>query len=263
MQIKKSWARFIKLPNVQKIATLAAALYFACMFIWPIAEYRDWAGVQAVWDRWQSLNVGVLAFSASVIFWYTTHLRSKESDVKEYKAARVFLVFVASELCREFDDAAELLKKRLQSSSWQSMGEDRLAFPQHLYSYLERYIKYAELNNAQYVIDLIKFHQIYTDRLNTVFGDITDRTNPKDCVVKSIGDLCNISARTNRLFGYGRGSNSLDTSKIKPENIKVEIASYRFLFEDDSNFFHHEFFEKYSGDIFEKEKVNPENSARS
>src|SRR5690554_4319004 len=255
VKIKEWWVKFKRFSGAQKIALLPAALYLVCMVVWPIAEYRDWAGIQAVWDRWQALNVGVLAFSASVIFWYAAHLRSRENDIKEYKAARGFLVFVASELCREFKIAAHLLKQRLKSRSYLALdGIEPFSLPQHLHPYLERYIKYAPPESAQFIIDFIRFYQVYMDRLNTVLGDISDRPNPKDCIATSIGDLCNISARTNRLFGYARGINSLDTSKVRWEEIKEGVASYLLLLEPDSNLFHGDFFEKHAGDVFDKKE---------
>lgn len=148
--------RFTWSSITKTIAVVAGVVYFFCMILWPVWNYRDWVEIQAIWDRWQALNVGILAFSASVLAWYAAYYRSRRNDEKDYQAAKVFLIFVAGELCREFEKSAGHLKERLESSTWEATSTDGLAFPQRLNSYFERYIKYAEPKSAQYIIDLIK-----------------------------------------------------------------------------------------------------------
>lgn len=64
--------------------------YLVAMLAYPWwSEKGDWDGVQAVWDRWQALNVGVLAFTASVIAFYTSHYRMIEQRKQDYVAANV------------------------------------------------------------------------------------------------------------------------------------------------------------------------------
>lgn len=259
-KIKEQFSRFAggitRSSMIKLISLIAVAVYLFCMVAWPIWHYRDWAEIQGVWDRWQALNVGVLAFSASIILWYTADLRSKKNDEKEYKAAKAFLVFVASELCREFDNAANLLTERLKLESRKAIALEGLTFPQHLHPYLERYIKYSDPENAQYIVNLIRFYQVYIDRLNSIFKDLSGMSNAKECVMTSIGDLFNISARTNRLFGYGRGLQSLDVSSIRPKEINEGFSRYGFISHEDSNLFDAVFFNKHSGDIFENEKIS-------
>lgn len=42
-------------------------IYIIAMFIVPWLRFKNWDSVQAVWDRWQTLNAGALAFLASVL----------------------------------------------------------------------------------------------------------------------------------------------------------------------------------------------------
>lgn len=58
--------RLLNVVNV--LGIILAALYFVCMPIAPwIQSGWDWDNVQDIWDRWQSLNVGMLAFISSIL----------------------------------------------------------------------------------------------------------------------------------------------------------------------------------------------------
>lgn len=239
-----TWSSMTKL-----MALIAATVYLFCMVVWPILHYRDWVEIQSVWDRWQAFNVGALAFTASVLAWYTAHYRSRENDKKDYQAARVFLVFVASELGREFEKSGGLLKERLKSPRWDAISTEKLGFPQHLNPYFERYIKYAPPENAQYIIDLIKDFQVFTARFNDVFSDLRCRVEPKKYVISAAGDLLNVFAKANRLYSYGRGAENLDISEISEEEIKTGFSQLKFFLVPNSEYFNERFFKKHAGHL--------------
>jgi hypothetical protein len=64
------------------VGLLAASLYAFCMLIWPwIAGCGDWGYVQNVWNRWQSLNVGMLAFISSITAFNISRYNAEKQSI--------------------------------------------------------------------------------------------------------------------------------------------------------------------------------------
>ncbi len=64
--------------------------YLFAMFIYPLCSEDSWKDIQAVWDRWQALNVGVLAFAASVTAFYISHYKLEKQQERDFIATRAF-----------------------------------------------------------------------------------------------------------------------------------------------------------------------------
>ena len=58
---------------------ISISAYVYSMFIVPFQQSQgNWEYVQNVWDRWQGLNVGVLALVSSIIFFKASLLYQSE-----------------------------------------------------------------------------------------------------------------------------------------------------------------------------------------
>ena len=78
---------------------ISISAYVYSMFIVPFQQSQgNWEYVQNVWDRWQGLNVGVLALVSSIIFFKASFYKVEQERKQNFIAARAFLPEVFSEL---------------------------------------------------------------------------------------------------------------------------------------------------------------------
>ena len=74
------------------IGVPATIIYFSCMLLYPWIDGNFyWSHVQDIWDRWQSLNVGVLAFISSIIAFNISRFNANKQREREFTAAKAFL----------------------------------------------------------------------------------------------------------------------------------------------------------------------------
>ena len=75
------------------------ALYVSSMFIYPwfALEWR-WSSVEDVWDRWQSLNVGMLALISSITAFNIGRYNAEKQRKREFMASKAFLPDALSNL---------------------------------------------------------------------------------------------------------------------------------------------------------------------
>ena len=80
------------------------------MIVWPwIAGRGNWGHVQDVWDRWQSLNVGLMAFIASVAAFNIARYNADRQRARDFLAAKASLPATLSSLNSYFNASARLL----------------------------------------------------------------------------------------------------------------------------------------------------------
>jgi hypothetical protein len=87
----------------------AAILYAFCMLVWPwISGCGDWGYVQGVWDRWQSLNVGMLALVSSITAFNISRYNAAKQRQRDLLAPKAFLPAALSELVSYFKASANI-----------------------------------------------------------------------------------------------------------------------------------------------------------
>ena len=103
--------RWIKTQNcLSFLLAVFFAIYLMAMVIYPVV-HGDWEYVLSVWYRWQGLNVGVLAFTSSIIFFYAAKFNSKKQREREFIAAKAFLPQAVNELISFHVQSIEMYKK--------------------------------------------------------------------------------------------------------------------------------------------------------
>lgn len=102
------------------IAIPASAVYAFSMLLVPVLTF-DWVHVQAVWDRWQPLNVGMLAFLSSVVALNIGKYNADRQTQRNFRAAQAFLPDALSELCDYFEQSAKLLREAWELDSTRKM----------------------------------------------------------------------------------------------------------------------------------------------
>lgn len=199
--------------NVDKFITefrwplvILGVLYVLFMIIapWIIGGWQ-WSHVQIVWDRWQGLNVGVLAFAASVIAFEITRYKEKRQRQREFLAARSFLPEALSEISAYLKASA-----RMHMTVW---NNGQVAFPPPPSEYKHVFancIRYADSDTGEQLSallsELLMWLQVHAARLESYIANPAHSTAMKQIStldgLRLIGEL---QARVNKLFDFARG----------------------------------------------------------
>mgnify|MGYP001575404601 CR=1 FL=1 len=210
-------------------------LYFVCMF-YPLYSFMvgdgDWVYVQDVWYRWQSLNVGVLAFTSSVIALNISIYNTNKQRERNFVAARAFLPEAFSELTTYFKLCAPILKEAWQIASKKSTEIPLQAqVPDLLASYKEIFrqcINFAEPDVGErlaYILCRLQVHNSLIKELSASFGkDSTIKENAQN-IITYLYSLAELQALVNKTFDYARGLEEFDSSNLVWEDYRNAYAN--------------------------------------
>lgn len=84
--------------------------YFLCMFIYPWFS-GSWGHVHSVWNNWQSLNTGVLAFISALLLFRMTKHHEREEKIRKRVAYRAHLPAALSELTYYCEESAKMINE--------------------------------------------------------------------------------------------------------------------------------------------------------
>lgn len=200
------------------IAWMLVAFYAFCMIVWPCySSGLDWHSVQAVWDRWQSLNVGVLALVSSLIAFNVARYKAERQRKQEFQAAKAFLPHAFSELTKYAKECAAYLLKR-----WQAPTSDGsiTAPPNPPVDYKEVFrdcIKYADPQVASYIAGILVRLQIHEARmvqLHASYQDDSDISPKKLNLIYYFYRIGELNALVGKNFDYARGMVEFDSSRL-------------------------------------------------
>jgi hypothetical protein len=104
--------------------TLCAAYGFSVLIYPWFVPGSNWVHVQAVWDRWQTLNAGVLAFFASLVALKIARANADDQQKRDFFAAKAFLPQTLTGLMQYCKGSAQIFK-----CLWESSGQGRTFLP--------------------------------------------------------------------------------------------------------------------------------------
>lgn len=206
-------------------------IYIFSMFVYPwFCDGAKWACVQNTWDRWQGLNVGVLAFASSIIAFSISRYNAQKQKERDFLAAKAFLPNSLSELCDYFSACASLLEE-----AWRLGGEDRskLVVPELPESYKEVFgncIRYSESDVGDYLTNILVNLQINHSRLKA----FSDRLSASDKIniITYVYRLGELQALVNRLFPYARNMQKFDAGHLEWEDFRNAYSNFFTFYED-------------------------------
>jgi len=196
-------------------------IYLSCMIAVPLFM-GDWRDVQEVWDRWQGFNVGVLAFGASFIAFEITRYNESRQRKRDFLAARAFLPEALSELTTYLNGSAAVLM-----TAWN--GTPQVAIPPVPLQYRDVFsncIRHADSSTGEKLADILVWLQVHTARLqlflaNPAHTQAMMRIN----VLENLRLVGELQAKVNRMFGFARGMDELDSGPLEWEDYKTAYAN--------------------------------------
>jgi len=215
------------LPNSVRILLLYVILgvailtWFLTAIIAPVVEHHDWVEIQIVWDRWQSVNMGMLALSASVIAFAAAQYHEHQMTTRKMHAARAFLPERLSELteyCR--------LGMRTLEVAWQRASDDAddssiplspapPPLPPGYRGVFKENLQYAPDTVVKQLTQILGDLQVHESRmrsLESAFLPPHDQVVIPHVVMDYLRNLAIINARVDRLYTYGRPTGTFDAS---------------------------------------------------
>lgn len=200
------------------IAWILVAFYAFCMIVWPWhSSGFHWQSVQAVWDRWQSLNVGVLALVSSLIAFNIARYKADRQRKQEFQAAKAFLPHAFSELTKYAKECAAYLLK-----CWRAPTSDGsvTAPPNPPVDYKEVFrdcIKYADPPVASYIAGILVRLQIHEARMVQLYASHqkdSDISPNKLNLIYYFYRISELNAFVGKNFDYARGLAEFDSSRL-------------------------------------------------
>ena len=184
------------------------------MFIEPSINLKSWSEVTAVWYRWQSLNVGVLALASSVIFYFTTKYKEEKQRVREFKAARAFLPESLSELSSYLEQSVMIKKEAIAVSS---EGRIRIPssarkpeLPQNYREIFRDCIRHSKEDFGDHLSTILGDLQIHDSRMEGLTRYLHGESETGHNTHYTLGlivDTGVLQARINKTFSIARGVN--------------------------------------------------------
>lgn len=206
---------FLKIGNY--LCFGAAIAYFYSMLVHPFF-HGGWKNTHAVWLEWQSFNVGVLAFSASVIAFNISRYHADQQRKRELIAARSFLPHALSELTAYLRECSELLVQGYEFTEHQRWPENiqpdirEPSLPSDYAQIFEKCISLSDSPLSDYLSCILMKLQVNQARLSQLANNITQpgrtvviRANLITYIFRVGELLCLINA----LFPYSRGEEEL------------------------------------------------------
>ncbi|KZY79200.1 hypothetical protein A3742_14835, partial [Oleiphilus sp. HI0071] len=152
--------------------------YSYSMFVHPFTV-GSWSHVQRVWERWQSLNVGVLAFFSSiVIYWAATYSSNKQRQ-RNFEANRAFLPQALSDLTAYNKKCAAFLggvRNIVVTSKGTKVRGDCPELPHADIMVFKECISFSTPAIGEHLAHILRKLQINHARLSALKDEVNDST---------------------------------------------------------------------------------------
>lgn len=225
---------FISALNILIVPT--GLLYFGAMILYPwIDGGGNWQHVQNVWDRWQSLNVGMLAFVSSVTAFNISRYNANKQRERDFLAARSFLPAALSELIAYFENCADVLREGWDADRDQELNLIAPELPPHYREVFEKCIRFAAPDVGDYLSKILVWLQIHESRLRGFVDEFRDTNyvNPnKHNILTYIYRLGELQAMVNRLFEFARGMDDFNGKRLDWDEFRTAYLNLNFTIEN-------------------------------
>lgn len=211
---------FIRLVNL--IGVPMSAIYFLSMFLYPWTA-GDWGYVQEVWDRWQSLNVGVLAFVSSIIAFNISRYNAGKQRERDFLAAKAFLPSVLSDLSDYLHASAAVFRRGWEVRRGEDLGITAPPLPESYKDIFARCISHAVPEVGDYLARLLMRLQVHHSRMTEFVVQFADPEwiNPdRGNLISYFYRLGELRVLVNRLFPVARNEEVLNRSDLTWDEFK-------------------------------------------
>ncbi|MCF5764197.1 hypothetical protein K3H47_09605 [Aeromonas veronii] len=203
-------------------AMLTSAWVIAMVIIPAIATNLNWLEIQEIWDRWQTLNSGMIALLAAMLAIYAAQHTENARRQRELIAARALLPLALSDLHKYCIELAIFI--RTEYLEWSKNRPDEVLTTNNevpdrpaawVFEAFKNCMIHTNENEAKFMASILSEAQIINSRLH-------DYKNNNHLIMESTFSgyrsyLCDIHAKLGRMFQYSREHTPLLTENITDE----------------------------------------------
>lgn len=196
--------------------------YAISMFLYPWLDGGgDWNHVHSVWNTWQSLNVGMLAFLSSVIALNISRFNSNKQRERNFVAARAFLPEALSDLTLYFKSSGNLFKEawyRAKQNSTNSPLKSQIPdLPKGYREIFSKCIAFAEPEVGNHLAFILMRLQVHHSRMQGLSEDFCENSNaiiiPQN-IISYFYCLGELQVLINKTFEFARGLEVFNSNKL-------------------------------------------------
>ncbi|MBS4696165.1 hypothetical protein J4G65_11875 [Aeromonas allosaccharophila] len=220
-----------------RFAIILISIWFLAMVCAPIISTKlNWIEIQTIWDRWQTLNSGMIALLAAMFAIYATQYIENTRRKRELIAAKALLPLALHDMsdhCCYLSNIINEEYKKLKEKHNTNISDYKIDRPgEWVFDTFKNCMTHEENDNAIFIASILSDIQI----LNARFYSFTD--HKKIITSREINrmaeNLCTLKSKIDRAFKYARGKDKLITTPItKSENENSSSALCLFENRDD------------------------------
>ena len=216
---------------LNRLGLPVALIYFVSMFIYPWFDgHADWHHVQNVWDRWQGLNIGMLAFISSITAFNISRFNANKQRKRDFLATKAFLPNSLSELCDYFNSSASLLQQAWELTEGNKLEAEMPLLPESYKEVFGNCIRHAESDVGDYLSNILVKLQIHNSRLKSLVDSRS--TSYKLNIISYIYSLGELQGLVNKLFEFARNMGEFDSSPLEWEDFRNSFSMWFTFYED-------------------------------
>jgi len=236
------WAlqiRWISVSGRAVFLSVALALFsiwFFASILFPVLEYwGDWERTQAIWNRWQGYNVGVLAVMASIIALYATQSHAISEKKGIFLGALALLPEQLSQLHDYYSKSVDAIfsaRDQIPTGKSKEVGTFTGSFPDYPISahpIIKECLVHGDKEFRQFVSGLLKNMQVHHSRMREIYiGGASSKNliTTRHELENNLAYASIIGKKIDMLFDYARnekfGKNMLDKENCYLSLIFIE-----------------------------------------
>ncbi|NKI19032.1 hypothetical protein HCU74_16610 [Spongiibacter sp. KMU-166] len=213
-----------------------ALLYIASMFVYPWFDKGwDWGLVQNVWDRWQSLNVGMLAFVSSIIAFNIARFNANKQRERDFQATKAFLPAALAELLDYLKLSAAALVEGWDANGTQPLSTEAPMLPDEYKEIFQQCIRCAKPDVGDYLSKILVRLQIHNSRIrgyveNYKSSELADPDRHN--ILTYLYRLGELQALIGKLFGFARNEEEFNNAPLEWEDFRNAFGNLDIWVED-------------------------------
>lgn len=226
--VLRHWLVPDRLLNSVGLPLLAAYGFSILLYPW-LTPGANWAYVQDVWDRWQTLNAGALAFLASLVAFNIARANAEEQRERDFTAAKALLPSALSSLMGYCAACA-----RVFEALWQAEGQRRVPMPyvsppeghQEVFS---NCIRHATPEVGAYLVRILVLLQVHDARFRDAVRlepGGNERVIDRHTLLAYVLRLGELYALLGGLFGFARSEESFKSKELTWDELQ---SAYRIM----------------------------------
>lgn len=209
---------------------LIKALSLTLIFSWVnamitvplITTEFSWIEIQKIWDRWQTLNSGMIALLAAILAIYATQYTENAKRNRELIAAKSLLPLALSELTGYCTHLAMYLKKEFMA--WGMTNDIGISINEKetheipkspnewVFEVFKSCMVHEHETEAKFMASILSDTQVTSARIQSMKDNnllVTENTFSSHA-----DDICELHAKLDRMYMYAREHSLLLTTEI-------------------------------------------------